>query len=556
MLKARGIAGTHVVVLAWDLQPGQKAKLDGLLGFAVRRTEFEGNKKVESYTMRSIKRFRNKDKGYPPGIPVSTEDHPLQTFQWGDYTAKPARKYEYQIVPMYGEPKLLVPDESAAVTINVRTEPEASTPAAAAASGIRHDVYTNRGVIGSQAYAREFENAEPDVNDPSSPAMIWLSRGLFEGLINFISLAEDHRYQLRAAFYEFHYQPVANALAKQVEAGADVKIVYDDESTYKEGNRATIQNAGLDAMKAVIPRTVTEGIRHNKFIVLIKNNIPIAVWTGSTNISAGGIFGHSNVGHLVWDKDVATTYLDYWKRLADNLTPTKLRVPNKAASPLPVGKTPKDSVRAVFSARDAKDSIETLQWYADRMNEAKRIVCFTVAFNLDKVFQEVIAKDNDVLRYIVKDDDLGQEEIIGHDRDVLFAAGGYLGEKWLANFTAERDNPLNTNDYIHTKFMLVDPLSEDPLVVVGSANFSNPSQRINDENMLVIRSDTRVADIYFGEFMRIFDHHYARYLVKKLRDSSTSDPNAGYLKEKSEDWVPSNFAADSYKAKRRKYFVG
>ncbi|MFO1452537.1 MAG: phospholipase D-like domain-containing protein, partial [Opitutaceae bacterium] len=527
-----------------------------LMGFAIRRSEYDGAAKVESYTMRSIKRFRNKDKGLPPGTPVPTDEHPLQTFQWGDYTAKPGRQYEYQIVPVYGTPKLLRPDAATAVALTVTTELEAGSAAAAVANGIRHDIYTNRGVIGSQAYAREFDNLDPDPNDPESPAMKWLSRGLFEGLMRFISLAKDHRYQLRAALYEFHYQPVANAFAKQVEAGADVKIVYDDESSYKVENRTTIANAGLDAMKAVIPRTVTEGIRHNKFIVLVEKGRAIAVWTGSTNISPGGIFGHSNVGHIVWDTDVATQYLAYWDRLAANTTPRKLRAPNKAASPLPTGKTPKNSVVPVFSARDGDESTETLKWYAERMSEAKRIVCFTVAFNLDKVFQSVIAQDNDVLRYIVKDDDLGQGEIIGQDRDVLFAAGGYLGENWLANFRAERDNPLNSNDYIHTKFLLIDPLGDDPLVVTGSANFSNPSQRVNDENMLVIRGDTRVADIYFGEFMRIFDHHYARYLVKKLRNLDQSDPNAGYLKEKPEDWLTSHFAKGGYKEKRRKYFVG
>jgi len=279
------------------------------------------------------------------------------------------------------------------------------------------------------------------------------------------------------------------------------------------------------------------------------------VWTGSTNVSVGGIFGHSNVGHVVWSEAVASAYLEYWRRLADNLTPTKLRPLNRVASPLPAGKIPAQSIAPVFSARDAKDSAETLQWYADRMREAKRIVCFTVAFNLDSVFQQVIAPESDVLRYIVKDDDLGEGEIIGRDRDVLFAAGGRLEDGWLVNFRGERENPLNQNDYIHTKFMLVDPLGDDPLVVTGSANFSHPSQRINDENMLVIRGDTRVADIYFGEFMRIFDHHYARYLIKKLRDENRSDPNAGYLKDKPEDWLASNFSSASYKAKRRKYFV-
>ena len=162
--------------------------------------------------------------------------------------------------------------------------------------------------------------------------------------------------------------------------------------------------------------------------------------------------------------------------------------------------------------------------YADRMAEAKRIVCLTVAFNLDEVFQKVISQDNDVLRYIVKDDDLGDGEVIGRDRDVLFAAGGYLGKDSLVNFLGERGNPLNRNDYIHNKFMLVDPLGKDPLVVTGSANFSRPSQRSNDENMLVIRGDTRVADIYFGEFMRIFDHHYTRYIVRKLETYPSQGP--------------------------------
>jgi len=554
-LKAKAIAGTHVVILAWDLKPGQKAKLKGLMGFALRRTELQGNVPVESYVLKGIKRFKDKDKGLAPGTPVSTEEHPLQTFQWGDYTAKPSHTYEYEIVPMYGPPKLLVPDEATKVTIRVDTEAEAGNPNAAAASGIHHDVYTNRGVIGSQAYAREFQNAAPDPDDPSSPEMVWLSRGLYEGLTGFIKLAKDHHYGLRAALYEFHYQPVANIFAKQVEAGADVKIVYDDESSYKTDNRATIAVAGLDANHAVIPRTVTEGIRHNKFIVLLKDAKPIAVWTGSTNVSAGGIFGHSNIGHVVWDAAVAKAYLAYWQHLSDNLTPTKLRPLNKQATPLPGGKTPKNTVTPVFSARDDKESTATLQWYADRMAEAKRIICFTVAFNLDEVFQKVIAPENDVIRYIVKDDDLGQGEIIGVDHDTLFAAGSYLGSGWLTNFTAERDNPLNTNYYIHTKFMLVDPLGNDPLVITGSANFSNPSQRINDENMLVIRGDTRVADIYFGEFMRIFEHHYARYIVKKLRGSGDGDPNAGYLKTKPDDWIASNFSAQSYKSKRRKYFV-
>lgn len=101
--------------------------------------------------------------------------------------------------------------------------------------------------------------------------------------------------------------------------------------------------------------------------------------------------------------------------------------------------------------------------------------------------------------------------------------------------------------------MLIDPLGDDPIVVTGSANFSRPSQRSNDENMIVVRGDTRVADIYFGEFMRVFDHHYVRYINKKLREDK-SNPNAGYL-IMNNLWTKSHFDVDSYKRKRRLYFI-
>ena len=556
VLRARAIAGTYVVVLAWDIVTGQRTKRDGLLGFAILREQLENGEVIERYWLAGIKRFRTKNRGLPAGTPVSTAEHPIQGFQWADYTAETGRNYRYTLFPVYGTVKMVELDRESALSISVSTEPEYLLSPSSANDTERHDVYFNRGVIGSQAYSRRFGNRIPDASNPQSEEMVWLSRGLFEALITFIDQAKDHRYALRAAFYEFQYQPVANAFARAVEAGADVSIVYDAESDYKEANRKVICEARLDEMKAVIPRTVSEGIRHNKFIVLMRDDSPVAVWTGSTNISEGGIFGHSNVGHIVWSEKVASDYLSYWKLLAENLTPTKLRPLNRELSPLPVGLPPANSITPLFSARDAKDRSDTLSWYAELMAGAKQVVCWTVAFNIDQVFAGVLAQDNNVLRYVVKDDDLGHGEIIGRDRDVLFAAGRYLARGGLANFLGERDNPLNRNDYIHDKFMLVDPLGDDPIVITGSANFSQPSQRSNDENMLVIRGDMRVADIYFGEFMRIFDHHYARYVVKKLADADRADPDAGYLKTDPHEWQAGHFDRASYKSKRRKYFVG
>jgi hypothetical protein len=61
---------------------------------------------------------------------------------------------------------------------------------------------------------------------------------------------------------------------------------------------------------------------------------------------------------------VAAKYLDYWERLAKNLTPNRWRAPNKAATPTFPGKPLKKSINPLFSARDKIESNETLQWHA------------------------------------------------------------------------------------------------------------------------------------------------------------------------------------------------
>jgi phosphatidylserine/phosphatidylglycerophosphate/cardiolipin synthase-like enzyme len=78
--------------------------------------------------------------------------------------------------------------------------------------------------------------------------------------------------------------------------------------------------------------------------------------------------------------------------------------------------------------------------------------------------------------------------------------------------------------FVHTKFLLIDPLSDDPLVCSGSANFSPDSLLQNDENMLLIRGDTRVADIYMTEFDRVFRHFYFRDIANEL--AATGDQAA------------------------------
>jgi phosphatidylserine/phosphatidylglycerophosphate/cardiolipin synthase-like enzyme len=557
VLNVRAIGGLYVVSVFWDFAEGQEAKRDGLLGFAIERSELKDGAVVERYYLRGIKRFKFKDEGLAPGTPVPTSEHPVQSFQWGDYTAKPATTYRFKVVPVYGKPKLLQLDEASSTTVEITTEAE---EASGARHGVaRHNIYFNRGAAGSQAFARKFGKVELDEDDPKQDAMVWLSRGLFEALTDFIGLAakdDASDYKLRAMLYEFRYLPVGQAFKAAADAGADVDIRYEAQS-YKADNEAIIKKARIKNL--CTPQKSRGGIRHNKFIVLIHKDKPVAVWTGSTNISAGGIFGHSNVGHAIWDEEIAQRFLGFWERLAaPDVKPAKLRDQNLEVEPTPApnSRPPADRMLTLFCRRDEKGDEQTLQWYAHLLGSARRIACVSFAFNLDDFFKEVLLNDDDVLRYAVFDKNPGAEfeHGIQRIRNTVIAPGAKLEKGDMVNFLSEKLTGFNKNLYIHDKFILVDPLGDDPIVVTGTANFSRPSQNANDENMLVIRGSKRVADIYFGEFMRIFDHLYSRYIVRKLRAAGKNDPDAGYLKEDWREWVPQHFK-NGPKQLRRRFFM-
>src|SRR5262249_61059985 len=117
---------------------------------------------------------------------------------------------------------------------------------------------------------------------------------------------------------------------------ADVKIIFDAREKTNgpaEANWTAIQKAKIDHL--VIPRTQSpSAISHNKFMVLLHNGEPVEVWTGSTNFTDGGIFGHSNCGHIVRNKDVAAAYFNYLEELHKDPEMRESRALNEPIFPI------------------------------------------------------------------------------------------------------------------------------------------------------------------------------------------------------------------------------
>ena len=147
--------------------------------------------------------------------------------------------------------------------------------------------------------------------------------------------------------------------------------------------------------------------------------------------------------------------------------------------------------------------------------------------------------------------------------NVVIAIGNRIPLNGFDRWLGELDritNKVNVH-WIHLKFMLVDPLSEDPIVVTGSANFSEASTTTNDENMLVIKGNKRVADIYLGEYMRLYSHYAFREAVRifltRHPHAKAADIRQGFLIEKG-DWTFQYFDPKDRTGRRarRLYFAG
>lgn len=543
-LTVNAIAGTHVVLLGLDLAEARRA---GCLGFAVQR---EDHTEDERYWMTGMKTFEATDPVLGPGGQVSTRDHPVQSFQWADYSAKPEHDYTYRVVPLYGTPAQL--QEGHDVGVRITTEPEV---------GGRHSVFFNRGAVATQEYARRFLNQAP--NQVGEAAYRWLSRGLLEALVRFLSRATGPRHRIFGAVYEFQWPAALAALKAVADAGGSVRVVYDaipGASGPKAKNEAAIAAAGIGDL--CIPRT-TGKIMHNKFFVLTEDDRPVAVWTGSTNLTENGIYGHSNCGHVVEDSAVAAAYLEYWHELQGSPASAAEKAWMGEHNPNPPDPWEADTT-AVFSPRKG---LKVLDWYAQISGSAHKALFMTFAFGMHKSFQNVYEQNDGVLRFALMEKEgngagLAQGKIdirrIRSRPNVVVAIGNNIKTNSFDHWLAERRGLSSEANvlWIHNKYMLVDPLGDHPVVVTGSANFSEASTQDNNENMVVVRDDRRVTDIYLGEFMRLHTHYAFREAVGFSSAQGTVTPWKPSHLAPDDGWQADYFKPRQQRMLRRLYFSG
>jgi len=474
---------------------------------------------------------------------------------WSDYSAKPNRKYTYRIAALKGPSTDL--EIVAETKVDLVTESD---------KGSNNSVHFNRGNAASQEYARRFGNLRPDENNLDDPKWAWLSRGLYEAMTVFVETAVAGD-KLRICAYEFHYQPFLKVLKAAVDRGVDLKVIYDAKNKPnkitgivfpRDANRAAVLNAGITS-KCIERAEYKSAISHNKFIVRYNGGIPVAVWTGGTNFSDGGIFGQSNVGEVVENEQVAGKYGAYWEMLAKDPTGKKLRPFVDKLTPTPSG-LPDKGTSVVFSPRG---SLDLLDWYALTAKASNEAIFMTFAFGMNDTFKDVYRTAEAPLRFALmekvvrpmkagpkKEAEKNAIRQLRFMEQNKFAIGSHIRTNKFDTWLSEKLTGLNSHvRYIHNKFMMLDPLSDDPIIIGGSANFSVASTKKNDENMLIIRGNKRVADIYLGEYMRLYSHHAFRDFLatgKTIEDINHLRTN---------NWWEDYFG-DTNRSRQRIYFSG
>jgi phosphatidylserine/phosphatidylglycerophosphate/cardiolipin synthase-like enzyme len=560
------VTGTNTVsfaIVASDLTEA------GLLGFAVRRYDVAAG---TDEWMPGFKVFRTLVPNPLPGEHVSTYDQPVQSFVWDDFTCRPDSRYRYVFHPLKGTPGKLV-RSATPLTLSIRTEP---------LSGERLDVYFNRGVASSQSYTEQYGNTPIADLDPErqKQALGWLSRDLDDALLRFVDQTEPGD-TLLGCFYEFTYDPAAAALKAAIDRGVDVQLIVDakqngsatEPANPREENLATLAAAGSSDAHYRLREARKSAIAHNKVMVRVPvGTAPTEVWTGSTNLTLGGVAGQTNVGHWVRDSSTALAFLGYWNLLAGDPggrsddTRSDVLAKNKAfrdaveqLSPVPtdlravpVGVTP------VFSPRRTTAVLDS---YEVLLDTATREGCITFAFGVGAGFKELL-KDNTSQNAIVfmllesrdrpDPDDPSAFVRINASNNVYQAWGSFLENpvyQWAAETNAGLLGLNHHVSYVHSKFLLIDPLGPDPIVVAGSANFSQASTTDNDENMIIVRGDRRTADIYVTEFNRIFNHYYFRSVTEVTAGEPQSVLDASLFLAEDDSWRQ-KYKPGSLRAKR------
>ncbi len=348
---------------------------------------------------------------------------------------------------------------------------------------------------------------------------------------------------------------LSNMPSADTAAGTETDDTYADE-------RAAIKAAGADVVDRFMP---SGHIGHNKFQVLIgAQNIPQAALFGSTNITSNALCAQTNNTVIARSPAVAAAYMAYWQRLKGDTVP-----PGDGGKAQQSASFRAANIAAHVTGLALEDSSGSVDiWFAPTTPASRgkdHGPSEPVPPDLAEAF-DIIAKAQQAVVFLLFEP--GRPSVIDavaaalKARPSLFVRGAVTAADAAGEFytavnggdtsapppkRAKGDPPLpedyrvirargvDKNDafgqweaelnqaghaIIHDKIVVVDPFSDNCVVMMGSHNLGYAASYNNDENLVIIRGHRAVAEAYAAHCLDVYDHYAWRYWLAK--DTTTA----------------------------------
>lgn len=309
-------------------------------------------------------------------------------------------------------------------------------------------------------------------------------------------------------------------------------------------------------------------IGHNKFVVQVDpTGTPRSVLTGSTNWTSTGVAGQTNNTLIVENDALAADFLDYWKRMQadalpkpkpklsspmndtrqgaqfrqDNETPSvvalgqgaELRTwfsPNRPERKKPTSKTkrapvPPDLQEVYRHMRMAREAVLFLAFYPGQKgvdciigeaieagrNDASLLVVGAVSSA--QAMPNYVAKKKDKDTGEVVED--GESPTVFEEGNVNIVRAARIDEKSLVGDLGVEQLTAKggIGAIIHDKIVVIDPHSDDCVVILGSHNLGFKASYSNDENMLIVTGHRGLAAAYAVHVLDTYDHYRFRAIA-------------------------------------------
>ncbi len=552
MPDAAAFANNDVAQIVWRYP----AKIPGCLGFAVYRKSGPPDGPGAWTPLPAWVGFQGQSNA--AWTANTTEVWPIQKFEWKDLTAERGGVYSYKIVPTTGHPSTTQPLQM--------MEDQAVTAGPVTLTPVRGNFksYFNRGILSTQFLAHQLPpgpSGAPDfqvltnrIDQPGDPLREALAGQMIEGFELLLKRAATDGGACFLALYELTDPELVQLLLQ----AADLHIILSNTAPNDTENQPARQALHAKTGIEVIDRFVPSGhIGHNKFCVYVDAaGAAQAVLLGSTNWTDTALCAQSNNALIAEDATIAAAYLTYWKRL-------KADTPAQGTAPQGPDLRGRDATAALIDS--PIDEGRATLWFSPNTPHARASrpgPAEATPPDLDQVFALMAAAKQAIIFLEFQPGSpsvIEQAVKVQNDNPNLFVRGAVTDPKAAGIFnttlihrpgepavevapaTAISDQFAfwqqellkagpTAHAIIHDKIVVIDPVSDDCVVITGSHNQGYRASYDNDENLLIVKGHKALAAAYAVHVLDVYDHYRFRFAIQQNGTGAFSglDPTDGW----------------------------